>query len=97
MLLMMRPEDYMLPCLNKKLFGFECMGCGLQRGLSLFFQGHFTEAFKMYPAIYTLIPLGLVIASTFLFKFKYANKMINALAIASVLIIIISFIIKKTN
>ncbi|MDX1271759.1 DUF2752 domain-containing protein [Bizionia paragorgiae] len=91
------PEDYMLPCLNKKLLGFECMGCGIQRGLSLFFQGEFVAAFKMYPAIYTLIPLALLILSTFVFKFKYANKIINALAIASVLIIIISFIIKKTN
>ncbi|MGB0186631.1 MAG: DUF2752 domain-containing protein, partial [Flavobacteriaceae bacterium] len=23
----------MLPCLSKTLFGFECMGCGLQRSL----------------------------------------------------------------
>ncbi|TYB73130.1 DUF2752 domain-containing protein [Bizionia gelidisalsuginis] len=91
------PEDYMLPCLNKKLFGFECLGCGLQRGISLLFHGQFIDAFKMYPAIFTLIPLGLLIASTFIYKFKYANKIINALAIASVLIIIISFIIKKTN
>lgn len=90
-------ESYMLPCLNKKLFGFDCMGCGLQRSISLLYDGNFIAAFKMYPAIYTLIPLFLVIGVQFFFKFKYSNKIINYLAIASVLIIIISFIVKRFN
>ena len=87
-------DDYMIPCLNKKLFGFDCMGCGMQRSVSLIFHGEFIAAFKMYPAIYTLIPLVLVIAINFFFKFKNSSKIINALAIASVAIIITSFIIK---
>lgn len=94
---MQSPEDYMLPCLNKKLFGFDCMGCGLQRGLYLLFNGEFIAAFKMYPAVYTLIPLGLIIITSFFYKFKYINKIINGLAIASVLIIIINFTIKLIN
>ncbi|MFD0990824.1 DUF2752 domain-containing protein [Mariniflexile jejuense] len=88
-------EDYMLPCLNKKLFGFECMGCGMQRSVSLILHGDFIGAFYMYPAIYTLIPLFVIIGINFLFKFKNSNKIINALAIATVFIIITSFIIKK--
>ncbi|WP_452224748.1 DUF2752 domain-containing protein [Lacinutrix chionoecetis] len=88
-------EQYMLPCLNKKLFGFECMGCGLQRSISFLLQGEFLAAFKMYPAIYALIPLALLIVTSFFYKFKYINKIINTLAIVSVLIIIISFIVKK--
>ena len=47
-------EEYMLPCLNKKLFGVDCLGCGIQRALSLLIHGEFIAAFKMYPAIYTL-------------------------------------------
>jgi hypothetical protein len=90
-------EDYMLPCLNKKLFGFECMGCGIQRAISLLFHGEFIAAFKMYPAIYTLIPLGLTIIASYIFKFKKTGKLINSLAIVSVFIIIISFIVKKIN
>lgn len=93
--IMPKIEDYMLPCLNKKLFGFECMGCGIQRAVSLIFQGDFVGAFYMYPAIYTLIPLVLIIITSFFFKFKHSNKIINTLAIASISIIIISFIIKK--
>ena len=47
-------EDYMLPCFTKKLLGFECMGCGLQRAAALLIKGQFADAFLMYPAIYTL-------------------------------------------
>ena len=93
---MLISQDYMLPCLNKKLFGFDCMGCGLQRSISLLFQGEFIAAFKIYPAIYTLIPLGLLIILSFFYKFKNHNTIINVLAILSVLIIIVSFIVKKT-
>ena len=94
---MISPEDYMIPCLNKKLLGFECLGCGLQRSVSLLFQGEFLAAFKMYPAIYTLIPLILIIGINIFFKFKNANKIINVLAIATVAIIIINYIIKLIN
>jgi len=91
------PEEYMLPCLSKRMFDFECFGCGLQRSVVLLFQGNFIAAFKMYPAIYTLIPLFFLIVLNIFFKFKHTNKIINILAITSVLIIIISYFIKITN
>lgn len=84
----------MLPCLNKKLFGVDCMGCGMQRSIALIFQGNFADAFYMYPAIYTLILLfGVIIINTFK-NFKYANKIIIILAILNVVIIIGNFILK---
>ena len=89
-------EEYMIPCLNKKLLGFECMGCGMQRALSLIFQGEFVTAFHMYPAIYSLIALFLAIAINFFFKFKNSNIVISALAIITVITIVISYIIKLT-
>lgn len=94
---MLSPEDYMIPCLNKKLFGFECFGCGLQRAVSLLLQGEFIAAFKMYPAIYALIPLFILIGVNFFYKFKNANKIINILAVVSVITIVISYIIKLIN
>ena len=90
-------EEYMLPCLNKKFFGFECMGCGLQRAVSLIFKGHFVDAFYMYPAVYSLILLFIFIGINFFFKFKNSNKIIAALAIVTVATIIISYIIKIIN
>lgn len=87
-------EEYMLPCLNKELFGLDCMGCGMQRSIALILRGHFTEAFYMYPAIYTLILLFAVILVNAIQNFKYANKIILILAIINAVIIITNFIIK---
>ncbi|GAA4304308.1 DUF2752 domain-containing protein [Aestuariibaculum suncheonense] len=87
-------EEYMLPCLNKKLFGMECMGCGMQRSLSLLVHGEFIAAFKMYPAIYTLLIMFLVIAFNLFKSFKSANRIILVLAIINAIIIITSFFIK---
>ncbi|MFV0541832.1 MAG: DUF2752 domain-containing protein [Aestuariibaculum sp.] len=85
----------MLPCLSKKLLGFDCLGCGLQRAFALLLKGEFTEAFYMYPAIYTLVPLAFVISFNLFYKLEYTKKIINILAITSVTIIITSFIIKR--
>ena len=90
-------EDYMLPCLNKKLLGFDCMGCGLQRSILLIYQGEFVSAFYMYPAVYTLIPLFLLIGINLFLKVKRLNKIINILAILSISIIIINFTLKFLN
>ena len=90
-------EQYMLPCLNKKIFGFDCLGCGLQRAVNLLFHGEFVAAFKMYPAVYPLILLFVFIGVNLFFKFKYSNKIINTLAILTVIIIVVSYLIKITN
>ncbi len=53
----MAAEDYMLQCMNKKLFGLECFGCGTQRAFLLVLDGKFGEAFRLFPAVYTLMLL----------------------------------------
>ena len=87
-------EDYMLPCLNKKLFGVDCLGCGMQRSFLYVLQGNFTAAFKMYPAIFTLIILASYILLNIKFKFKKSKIVIRNLIIINLVIIIISYIIK---
>jgi hypothetical protein len=67
-------ENYMLPCLSKTLFGFECMGCGFQRSLLLIWKGQFIEAFYMYAAIYPLLVLSAYIIITRFYKFKNYKK-----------------------
>ncbi len=90
-------EDYMLPCLNKKFFGVDCLGCGIQRALSLLIHGEFIAAFKMYPAIYTLLLLAGVIILNFFYKIKFSQKIITTLAVINVLIIVISYVIKMNQ
>lgn len=87
-------EDYMLPCLNKKFFGFECMGCGLQRSVALLIKGQFLDAFFMYPAVYTIIALfGFIILNHYK-NFKLGNKIIIILAMLNVVTIIGSYLLK---
>ena len=90
-------EQYMLPCLNKKLFGIECLGCGMQRSFILVFQGDFVGAFKMYPAIFTLIILVLFIIFNLFKKFKYDYKIKMGLLYLNIVIIVVSYLIKITN
>lgn len=74
-------EDYMIPCMNKKLFGVECMGCGTQRAIWLLLQGDFVGAFKMFPAIYTLIAFFIIVFLHFVDKKRSYTKAIMYLAI----------------
>jgi hypothetical protein len=90
-------EDVLLPCINKKIFGFDCMGCGFQRAILFLIKGDFVAAFKMYPAIYTLIFLGVYILLNLYFKFKKASTIIRYLAIINIIIIIGNYIIKMNS
>lgn len=89
--------NYMLPCLNKQMFGLECPGCGVQRSVALVSQGKLIDGFLMYPAVYTLTLLGIVILISFFYKFKHSTKIISILAIVSIILILTNFIYKLIN
>lgn len=90
-------EDFLLTCTNKQIFGVECLGCGTQRAAVLLFKGEFIAAFKMYPAIYTLIFLLLFILFNLFVKFKYDYKIKIGLLFLNVAIIIVSYILKMSQ
>lgn len=90
-------RDYMLPCMNKKIFGFDCPGCGMQRAAHLLFQGDFVGAFKMYPAIYPIMLLLIFLISTFFVKIKYAPQIKLILMLLTAGTIIISYVIKMST
>lgn len=90
-------DDYMLPCLNKTLFGVECPGCGMQRSLSLVAHGQFVTAYNMYPAIYTLFILALFLVFNLFVKFKHDYKIKMGLIILNVIIIVVSYVFKITH
>jgi hypothetical protein len=87
-------EEYMLPCINKSIFGVDCMGCGMQRSLLLLSKGEFLEAFKMFPALYTTILFFLVVVLHFLDKSRNYLKIIIALAIINALVLVIAYAYK---
>ena len=90
-------EEFMLPCLNKQLFGIDCLGCGIQRATALLFRGEFVAAFKMYPAIYTLIILLIFLITNIWVKFKYDRIIKISLIILNVLIVVIGYMIKMNK
>ncbi len=87
-------EDYMIPCMNKKIFGIECPGCGTQRALWLVMQGEFIAAFKMFPAIYTLILFFLFLFLHFVDKSRSYQKIIITLAVLNGAIMVVSYVYK---
>ncbi|MDT0650617.1 DUF2752 domain-containing protein [Autumnicola edwardsiae] len=87
-------EEYMLPCLNKKLFGLECYGCGGQRAVALLLKGDFTAAFHMFPAIYPLLVLlGFLMLNLF-FKFKHDYTVKVSLIIFTAFVLVTSYLYK---
>ena len=90
-------EEYMLPCMNKKIFGIECLGCGLQRSVAFLFQGEFYLAYKIYPAIYSILALLLFIVLDLFFKFRFGHKIKLGLIFLTAIIIIVSYFIKMNS
>lgn len=84
----------MLPCLNKKFFGVDCLGCGLQRSIVLLIKGEFTDAFAMYPAIYPLVVLLLFLGFNFFVQFKNDSFIKMSLIFITVATMIVSYLIK---
>ena len=87
----------MLPCMNKSLFGVDCIGCGAQRSILLLINGEFIKAFYQFPAIYTTILLFIFIGLHLINKKRDYQKIIIGLAIINTIIMIISYIYKITN
>jgi hypothetical protein len=87
-------EEYMVPCMNKSIFGIDCMGCGTQRAIALLLDGEFIEAFKMFPAIYTLLLFGLTITLHLLDKKRNYLTSIAVLAVANGIIMVVSYFYK---
>jgi hypothetical protein len=87
-------EDYMLPCMFKKMFGIDCVGCGMQRSINFILHGEFEKAFYMFPAIYTTILFCLSLAFYIFDKKRSHHKLVITLAIINVTIMLISYTYK---
>jgi hypothetical protein len=88
----MKIEDFMLPCPSKKFLGIECFGCGTQRAIVMVFEGRFTEAFHMFPAVYTLLLFfAAVILNFFDKKRNYGNILVILAAVNSVIMVVSYF------
>jgi hypothetical protein len=87
-------EEYMLPCLNKQLFGIDCLGCGAQRALVMVLQGDFAGAWHLYPAIYSILLLLFFLLFNLFVKFKFDWYIKAGLIILNAIIIVIAYLLK---
>lgn len=90
-------EEFMLPCLNKQLFGIDCLGCGAQRAFLLVFRGEFSAAYKMYPAVYSLLLLISFLIVNLFIKFKHDWLLKVGLIIINAVIIIAAYFFKMSH
>ncbi len=87
-------EEYMLPCFTKKYLGIDCPGCGTQRAFVMVCRGEFSDAFHMFPAIYTTILFFLLIGLHLFDKSRNYSKMIITVAIINAIIMFGAFVNK---
>ena len=92
--ILLKTEDYMLPCLTKQLLHFDCPGCGLQRSIVFLLKGDFVAAFEMYPAIYPMILLFLFIGLKNLINIRFENVITYSLLLLTSSAILINFVLK---
>lgn len=86
-------EDNLLSCPWKKM-GIDCMGCGMQRAIIHLLKGEFSEAFYMYPPIYTIIIMFVYLGFHLKFRFKIGHKILIGLFILNILITFVNYMIK---
>jgi uncharacterized protein DUF2752 len=87
-------EHHLLRCPYKSFFGLDCPGCGMQRAFVALLRGDIKESFFLYPA---LLPVMLTLMLTLVhisFKLKEGARYIKYSYLISVVLIVISYIIK---
>lgn len=87
-------EEHLLSCRWKDSLGVECMGCGLQRSFIHLLKGEFTEAFYVYPAIYTLIGMLIFFGFHAKFHFGKGELILKWLLLLNIVVILGSYLIK---
>lgn len=87
-------EDYMLTCVSKKYLGLDCLGCGAQRATAFLFKGEFLAALKMYPAIFPILLLILLLGLQLFIKIKYYEKIKIILVVLSIILIVGNYLFK---
>jgi len=86
-------EENLLSCQWKNM-GIECMGCGFQRSVIYLMKGEFLNAFKTYPAIFTLILMMVFLGFHLRFNFAKGHKILLWLFLTNLSIILINYILK---
>jgi hypothetical protein len=92
--LIMQIDRFLLPCLNKQLFGIDCLGCGLQRAIIQIFEGNFKLAFIQFPAVYSTLLFLIVLGFHFADQSRNYSKVLIVTAVVNASIMLLAYFYK---
>lgn len=87
----MKLEDFFWSCPYKTYLGIECYGCGAQTAFALLVKGEFLESVRTYPALPTLLLLGLAILFYATTKKRWLKKILLPLLVFNLILILGSY------
>jgi hypothetical protein len=90
----MQIDRFLLPCLNKQLFGIDCLGCGLQRAIIQIFEGNFKLAFIQFPAVYSTLLFLIVLGFHFADQSRNYSKVLIVTAVVNASIMLLAYFYK---
>ncbi|MBN1118748.1 MAG: DUF2752 domain-containing protein [Bacteroidales bacterium] len=90
-------EDHMISCVYKKVFGFECPWCGMQRSFYYLLKGELIESIKTFPALIPMLLMLIFLIFHLIFKIKNGHKILLYMFYLTSGLIIINYLIKIIN
>lgn len=87
-------EKHSQPCYYKKIFGFDCPGCGLQRSIIELLRGNIIESLILYPALLPTIGLFVYTVLHLIFKFEKGSFYIKLIFILIVILSLTNYFYK---
>jgi hypothetical protein len=90
-------EQHLFTCSIKSLFGIDCPGCGMQRAFIALLKGDLKGSFLLNPS---LLPFLFTLCFTIchlVFGFKNGARLLVVFFGATVLLMLLNFIIKLTG
>jgi Mg2+/citrate symporter len=87
-------EQLQLPCIVKKITGFDCPGCGFQRSAIALLKGNIGESFSLYPPLLPIIFLFILLVAYLLLKWQKGYLHLKYAYIFCTVVIVVSYAIK---
>jgi hypothetical protein len=84
----------MAPCFIKSHFGFDCPGCGIQRGFIALLKGEILQSIYFYPALIPLLLSCLALLVQLKWKHHKGGPIVKWMFIGTISIMLINFAVK---
>jgi hypothetical protein len=87
-------EQHQLPCVIKKITGFDCPGCGFQRSGIALLKGDVGESFRLYPPLIPIIFLFTLLIAYLSKKWQKGYLHLKYAYIFCAVVIVVNYMVK---